>query len=205
MRDPRMAGRADALRSRIVVWLKIGLPLAALALLSTLFLLSRGTDPALTADFMSIDAVQTDTREQVRNPSFSGTSPRGDLLTMTASRAWPSQDGSVLADRVSGAMALQDGSRIELGAGRAILGETDRRITLEDGVTIESSAGYALETGQLITQLDDVTAIAPGPVQGSGPVGTLEAGSMRIERNETDGDIRLLFTDGVRLVYTPQP
>jgi lipopolysaccharide export system protein LptC len=205
MPDRRRPGRREALRSRVVLWLKIGLPLLALAMLSTLFLLSRSSEQAVLTNFDPARAPSGEAREAIREPSFSGISPRGDLLTMTAGSVWPGKDGSIEAVRVATAMALNDGSRIEMVAAQARVSEADRRVTLSGGVSIDSSTGYRLETETVIAMLDAIAVEAPGPVTGEGPAGMLEAGAMRIERADADADdrVRLLFTDGVRLVYTP--
>ena len=54
---------ADNVHSRVVGWLKILLPLAALALLSTLFLFSRGSDPTANLPFS-----ETELNEIARQP-----------------------------------------------------------------------------------------------------------------------------------------
>ena len=51
--------------TRIVGWLKIGLPLAALAILSTLFLLSRRIEPADDLPFAQVELEDRARRQQI--------------------------------------------------------------------------------------------------------------------------------------------
>lgn len=198
--------RSEALRSRLVGWLKIALPMAALALLSTLFLLSREPDPDITPPRAVLSDGSGTLTEGVLNPSFSGTSPDGNLLTMTAETARPGADGAVNATNVSAGLTFGAGARVDLSAAAAILEDGKRAMRLEGGVTITTTDGYRIETEAFVARLATSEAFTPGPVTATGPVGRLEAGALRI-RPGADADpsqgTRLLFTDGVRLVYNP--
>ncbi|MEO0504251.1 MAG: hypothetical protein AAFZ14_13070, partial [Pseudomonadota bacterium] len=66
--------------SRFVAWLKVLLPLAALALLSTLFLLSRNTDPIAAVPFADDELLDRVRDEQITGPFFSGTTTDGDRV-----------------------------------------------------------------------------------------------------------------------------
>ena len=60
----------DNLHSHVMAWLKVLLPMAALALLSTLFLLSRRTDPVTDLP-LSVPGIDDPTaRQQVNAPAF---------------------------------------------------------------------------------------------------------------------------------------
>lgn len=195
--------RAQGLYSRVVAWAKIVLPLVALALLSTIFLLSDRREPMETVPFAEALQDGETTREGVSAPYYSGKSQRGDLLTMTATRARPQQDGRIVADDLAAAMRLTDGSEILLDALTATLTDTEETALLEGGVRIRSSTGYTLDTDAMTSALDRIEAETLGPVKGEGPLGTLEAGRMRIEASGEGGDVQLLFTGGVKLVYQP--
>ena len=73
--------------SRVVSYLKVALPLAALALLSTLFLISRtiNTDPSIPfADFELENRLRG---QQVTAPFFTGTTATGQEITIAATKA----------------------------------------------------------------------------------------------------------------------
>ncbi|MFZ7090848.1 LPS export ABC transporter periplasmic protein LptC [Primorskyibacter sp. 2E233] len=196
--------RGDGLYSQVIAWLKILLPLAALILLSTLFLLSRSTEQVLDMPFAEGLPGEGASRERVGAPYYAGTTERGDMLTMTASTATPEGDGVIRAEELAARMRMNDGSEILLNALHATLRDSDKMAVMEGGVTIESSTGYVLTTETLNSAIDKIEAESGGPVQGEGPLGTIEAGKMRIEAVGEDGDVQLLFTDGVKLIYLPQ-
>ncbi len=197
-------GRADGLYSRIVAWLKILLPLAALALLSTLFLLSRSREPLVDVPFADAVAGAESASEQVSAPYYAGTTDRGDVLTMTARTARPEGPDLIHADDLKATLSMKDGSKVTLDATAATLRNAERQADLENGVRIESSSGYVLTTDALVSDLDRTVAETRGPVSGRGPAGTIEAGKLRIEPVDDGDDVQLLFTGGVKLVYEPQ-
>lgn len=195
--------RATGLHSRLIAWAKIVLPLLALGLLSTIFLLSDRREPMETVPFAEALQDGETTREGISGPQYAGKTTRGDLLTMSATRARPQADGSILAEDLTAAMRLIDGGEILLDALSATLPEDSQTARLQGGVRIRSSAGYVLDTEALTTALDRIEAESLGPVSGAGPLGTLEAGRMRITAPGGDGSVQLLFTEGVKLVYQP--
>ena len=75
--------------SRMVAVLKVALPLLALAILATLFLVSRGGEVDVTIPFAEAD-LETRTRDQqVTGPFFSGTTAQGDEIVVKADIARP--------------------------------------------------------------------------------------------------------------------
>ncbi|MGP6089041.1 LPS export ABC transporter periplasmic protein LptC [Antarctobacter jejuensis] len=194
--------RGDGLYSRVIAWLKILLPLAALTMLSTLFLLSRSTEPLQSMPF--VEALQKSaTGQQVSAPYFAGTTNSGDVLTMTARTARPDLEGGISADDLAARMRLTDGSEITLDAALAKLRDGQQTAHLSGGVRIESSQGYIMTTDEMISHFDAVSAESLGPVQGQGPLGTFEAGRMHITSTEAGDDVQMVFSGGVKLVYQP--
>ncbi|MFZ5963130.1 LPS export ABC transporter periplasmic protein LptC [Thalassococcus sp. BH17M4-6] len=192
--------------SRMVAWLKILLPMVALGLLSTIFLLSRDSDPTDRVPFSVVGIDGDIAREQVSEPRFAGTTTTGASLTMNARVARPSPDveGQVDADQLDARIVMDDGSEIELTAPTASMRDSDDQAELKGGVTIQSSTGYTLTTQSLLTSLARVEAESRGRVEGDGPLGTLKAGRMQITTPEGSDDLHLLFTGGVNLIYLPQ-
>jgi hypothetical protein len=68
-------------RTRTVFWLKVLLPLVALGLLSTLFLLARTADPDLALRYADVDVAELSKEEQVAGPAYSGVTRDGASLT----------------------------------------------------------------------------------------------------------------------------
>ncbi|GGG70159.1 hypothetical protein GCM10011415_17120 [Salipiger pallidus] len=198
-----MAPRGDTY-SRFVGWLKLLLPLAALALLSTLFLLPRGTEPTIDLPFMQGSG--SPGREQIVGPNFAGTTAKGDQLRLTAERAEP-VDGAldrIRAFSLDAALDMADGSRVTLRSAEGLVDENTRSADLEGAVEITSTTGYVMTTERMRTALDRIEAETLAPVSGKGPAGEFTAGRLVITGEESSDDVQLLFTDGVKLVYDPK-
>jgi lipopolysaccharide export system protein LptC len=179
------------------------LPLFALALLSTLFLFSKSREPGTNLPF--IDAIRQGdiAREQLGAPSFAGTTERGDMLTMTASRARPDGEGRIAAEDLRAKLILSDGSDVQLTSDQAMLVEAAKEIELSGNVRVTSSTGYVVTTPGLVSSIQQTSARSTGPVSGTGPAGTIEAGALEILPTENGEDVQLRFTGGVKLVYQP--
>ncbi|ROU03051.1 hypothetical protein [Histidinibacterium lentulum] len=191
--------------STLVVWAKTLLPLGAIALLSTLFLVSqpRGVEDA-EIPFADLDALARD--EQVSAPSFSGVADDGSVVAISADSARPAgdaRDGLVL-QVVRGTVDSPGGRRLTFAAGDGLL-ETEAGTARFSGpVTIETTGGYRMEAATLHADLEAGRLMAQGPVTAEAPYGSLSAGQLVAETPE-GGGARLVFQDGVRLVYQPQP
>ena len=198
--------RSAGTYSRVIAWLKILLPLIALVLLSTVFLLSTDVDPGADLPFSDREMAERAASQQVTAPYFSGATNSGALLTIMAETARPDPEnsGRAFASMVTARMKMKDDSQIMLSSDEATLSDLDDTAILTGGVLIESSTGYVMRTGGLVASLNKIEAESTGPVEATGPAGTITAGRMRIETIENGEDVRLLFTEGVKLVYDPQ-
>lgn len=198
--------RADNTYSRIVAGMKILLPLAALGLLSTLFLISRTIDPSKSVPLAPIDLEQRAQELGVTNPSFAGVTAKGDEIAISAEKARPERGRPerISADRIAGEMRLSGGTVFTLRAGEARLDQKAMTAALLDGVHITTSNGYVIETDRLDARLDVLHAQSAGAVTATGPIGTLDAGRMLLRNKAETGTAELLFTEGVVLVYLPQ-
>ena len=70
--------------SIMVARLKVALPLMALGLLSTLFLVSRAVDPTVAIPFADQEVQDRLKNQQITGPFFSGVSARGDQIAFVA-------------------------------------------------------------------------------------------------------------------------
>lgn len=190
--------------SRLIAWLKILLPLGALVLLSTVFLYSRGPDPISTLPLLT-DGTDPSKSEQVGRPFYAGTTDGGHALTLEArqARAESAEGSDVVADDLRAILDIEDGNRITIDAavGRILGSET---LQLQGGVTLESSSGYTVRTESLAAAIDRVDIESGAPVEADGPGVTLTAGKLRVLEEASGSDIQLLFTEGVKLIYTPK-
>lgn len=200
-----MAGQGN-LHSRLVAWLKIILPLAALGLLSTLFLLSRSIDTSKSIPISSIDIEKRAREQGASNPAFAGVTDSGDQVTVTAQIAWPdiTNPNRVLAEGVESQLQLTSGEVIDITSNTAEVLQQDYIAILIGDVVVTTSTGYRMTTEKLESRFDKLYAESLAPVSGTGPPGKLDAGRMLLTSDPDTGDAHLLFTGGVKLLYQPQ-
>lgn len=196
----------DDLRSRIVSWLKILLPLTALGLLSTLFLLSRTVDTNRSIPPSRADLDSRTGNQQITAPSFAGVTEDGHQLTFVAQSAQidPDQADRVLAEDLITQINLLDGAQIDITALAGNVHDAEGLAILTGDVVLISSTGYRIETGQLTTRMREIAAESAGEITGEGPPGRLDAGKMSMTTDAQTGDVHLLFTNGVKLIYDPK-
>lgn len=188
--------------SHFVKTAKIACPLLALALLSTLFLFSRGTQPADSIPFADIDVKQIAQEERLSAPRFSGVTADGSSITVQASAALPSPSGQLSILDVTADLATSSGANYRIEAEKAAYDGEKNDLSLSEGVRFSTSNGYEIETQSLRTDLNNITVIAPGPVTGTGPLGQINAGQMELRKTEQTQV--LVFKDGVKMIYTPK-
>ena len=74
-------------------------------------------------------------------------------------------------------------------------------LTLQGDVVISTSTGYVITTEKLITDLDEFSIETTSAISGKSPIGTLNAGKMRLDRILNTENVHLNFTNGVKLLY----
>lgn len=198
--------RHNSLHSQLVAWMKILLPLAALGLLSTLFLLSRTVDPNQPIPVAEVGLEQRAQKQGASNATFTGVTDEGDLIKLNAEVARPDAKDQrrILAEVVDSRLTLTSGSLIDIVSNEAEVHQDDFTIKLIGDVQITTSTGYRMNTEILNSRFDKLYAQTPGPVTGNGPPGDIDAGRMLLAPNEETGDTHLFFTDGVKVIYQPE-
>jgi lipopolysaccharide export system protein LptC len=196
--------RADT-HSRVVGWLKVALPLAALAVLSTLFLLADRIDPEDALPYAEVDVEDLAREPRMTGPTYAGTTSDGAAITLTADEARPAGDGtpaSAAALRLE--LVTPGGGRTELRAASAVMDDATRQVLLTGGVIVTTSTGYRLETAEVAAKLDRSGLESRTQVKATGPAGEITADGMTLRQdNRTPGAYVLVFNGSVRLVYQP--
>jgi lipopolysaccharide export system protein LptC len=188
------------LYSAVVGWLKIILPVSALALLSTLFLFSRTPDPPGTIPYAEISAIAD--QAGISDPRFAGVTPDGSVVDVTARLVASDPTAPDLFRITDLAISLTDpaGAQVQVTAAEGTFNGRGRTAELTGLVRLDSSTGYSLETRGIRADLADGVLTTNGALEIRAPQGQLTAGALRIT---SDGGQRLMFTGGVRLLYDP--
>jgi len=192
--------------TRLVSWLKVVFPLMALALLSTLFLLSRVIDPEAVIPFADKEIQDRLKGQQVTGPFYTGTTADGDKIAFAAQSLTTSKTerGVNRARNVDVEIDLAGGTQITLNAVEGFFNLAQDNVDLEGDVIVTTSTGYRINSDLLSAQMTGLNLKSPGPVDATGPIGTLNAGSMTLTSQAEGGPAQLVFTNGVKLVYTPK-
>jgi lipopolysaccharide export system protein LptC len=191
--------------TRVVGWLKVALPLLALAILSTLFLVADRIDPEDALPYAKVDVEGLARDPRMTAPSYAGTTSDGAALTLTAEEAVPGgPDDPARASGLRLDLKTPDGGTTELRAAQALVDQSARQLVLSGGVTMTTSTGYRLETAEVVAELDRSGLESRGEVVATGPAGEIRADGMSLRQdNQTAGTYLLVFNGGVRLVYRP--
>lgn len=193
----------DTRYAQIVGWLKVLLPLAALVLLSFMFMIARTIDPT---EALRVGDLPAETaRRQITGPSFSTVTEDGAAISFVARSARPlgQEPDAIAATDLDALLETPDGAQVKISAPEAELLGADQRLELAGGVRLETSTGYEIESPALEARLDATRLASKGPVKARGPLGELTAGAAEVTRQDGHDTYVLVFKDGVKLVYQP--
>ncbi|APG48699.1 LPS export ABC transporter periplasmic protein LptC [Phaeobacter porticola] len=191
--------------SRLVAYLKVLLPLTALALMSTMFLISRGVDTEAVVPFAQQDLQDRTRGQQITAPFYSGTTAKGDEIMVTAKSARPGSASSpATALNLEAEIRMVEGGSFFMSSDTGALRPDKDIANFRGDVEILTSDGLKVTTDALNAALNGVRADSPGPVQASGAFGALTAGAMQIDTKTEDGPVHMVFNKGVKLLYDPQ-
>ena len=191
--------------TRVVGLLKLALPLMALAVLATLFLLADQIDPDAALPYAEVDVEDRAREPRMTAPSYAGTTSDGASISLTADTARPAApDAPARALALVLDLTTPDGARTIVRAPDATIDQSAGQMLLSGGVTVSTGTGYKLETAEITARLDRSGLESRAEVTATGPAGTLRSGGMTLgQDNRTPGAYVLVFNGGVRLVYRP--
>ena len=197
---------ADNAYSRFVFWAKVLLPLAALAILSTLFLVAERLDPEKAIPYAEVDVGKILREQGVTRPSFGGMTPGGATVTLGADAVRPVAGEGL---RLRGTaldlhVVMPEGAVLTVDSPTGDIDTTSRVASLSGGAVLDSSLGYRIETEALEAAFDRVEMATEGAVRAEAPGTVIDAGRMTVSRREDDDGYVLVFNGGVRLIYDPQ-
>lgn len=187
-----------------VGWVKIILPLVAIGLLSTLFLFARS--PSDTPDIPIAQLEELAREQQITAPQFSSVADDGSVIAVSAKTAKPDAEntGSLLVEGLAIDVDSADGTQMHVTSGASVLNSTDQTARLNGLSRVTTSTGYTMETVGISADLRTGEIISDGPLAVQAPFGELSAGKVRITASKDGIGQQMLFTQGVRLLYTPE-
>lgn len=194
--------------SRIVRWLKIAMPLAALAILSTLFFVAETLDPDAAIPYADVDVERLLREQGISKPAFGAVTDDGVEISMSATSIRP---GANQRDRLTGTdlstqLKWPDNAQIDILSPEGIVDLSGGKAILQGGAVLESSTGYTVNADRIVANMNEAHVVSEGTVVAEGPAGSITAGRMELTRQpNADGKYLLVFKDGVRLLYQPQP
>ncbi|MEY4695746.1 MAG: export transporter periplasmic protein LptC [Pseudomonadota bacterium] len=192
--------------SRLVSWLKVALPLSALAILSTLFLVSKRINPEDAIPYAEVDVEARLREPRMTAPTYAGTTRDGAALSIRAAEARPAPKGSQAASAttVTARLTTPDGRSTELVADQAQMSGAGDAITFTGAVAVAHSTGYTVQTEGLAAALGRTDFRSLAPVTADGPAGHITADAMQLTADPgTPGAYLLVFNGKVKLIYQP--
>jgi lipopolysaccharide export system protein LptC len=196
---------SENLHSRFVVWAKVTLPLLALGLLATMFLFSRQIDPSDAIPYAEVDVEERAREPRLTMPTYAGMTSDGSALSLTAAEARPDDTAGIgTATTIVGILETPDGARVDLASANGVLDTAAGLMTLDGGVTVTTTSGYAVQSQTLVAKLDQTGLTSPGEVTATSPMGRINADEMILSQDPKQPDAYLLVFKGhVKLLYTP--
>jgi lipopolysaccharide export system protein LptC len=187
-----------------VGWVKIILPMFALALLSTLFLFARS--PSDTPDIPISQLEELAREQQITSPQFSSVADDGSVIAVAAKNAKPDADHpkTLLVEDLAIDVDSADGTTLNVTSGVSILDQSNQTARLNGLSRVTTSSGYTMETVGISADLRTGEIVSDGPLEVRAPFGELSAGKVRIAVSKDGTGQQMVFTQGVRLLYTPE-
>lgn len=193
------------IRSRLVYGLKIALPLLALVILSTLFLVSRRTDTEGAIPYADVDVDALAREQRLTAPEYSGLTDDGTEFLVRAGAARPLARGGGQAEDITAELVTAAGLTLGMRAAQGRMDPGAGVFTLAGDVLLETSTGYRIETQGLKASTVRTEVVSDGAIHATAPFGVLDAGAMALtSATETPDGYVLVFNQGVKLVYNPE-
>ncbi|MGV6888791.1 LPS export ABC transporter periplasmic protein LptC [Rhodophyticola sp. SM2404] len=187
--------------SQVVSYVKIVLPIIAIGILSTLFLLSRTPDPERAIPFANVDLEELAREQRLGSPRYAGTTNAGREVVVVAETAVP-VDGQldlISVDSLDARVELDDTRFVDITSLQGVINLETNIADLSTDVEVADSTGYTLDTENLLVNFREFAMSSPTDVVVEGPGFHLEAGSMDLSGAE--GAQVLIFNGGVKVLY----
>lgn len=186
------------------------MPLAAIAILSSLFLFSKSRDAGDGVHLYDGDLTEFASKERITSPRFAGMTPSGIAIQVSATEASPLKTGgpSFDATDVVAVVNMPDGEKIDVIAKKGLIDALNNNAELTGGIILKTTDGYIAETFGMTFALSRLNIKSQGEITATSPFGMIKAGSMSIKSvtlpsGDTATGYDLMFSNGIKLVYKP--
>lgn len=200
-----MATRPEV-HTRVVTILKLGLPLVALALVASVFLVQTDDRFGGTITFSDADIAQLGDGLRLSNPVFTGTTRNGDRFHFSAALVVPDAAPPKRAaiTTLDGTLDLVEGGSVTLAADKGDLDIPTQRLDISGNVRIATSDGYVLNADKATIDVTSGTFVAGDEVVTRGPLGEITSGNLHVTPAAATGEARRFsFSNGVHVLYDP--
>lgn len=201
----------DPLRySRFVRVVKFVLPILALMVLSTVFLVQRDDSFEGRLIFSDVDRKSLDDGLTIHNPQITGITDAGGGYRISADTAVP--DGprptKIRFTSLTARTSQPSGREIELTGKQGHVVIASSVVVVEGDVVLETSDGYRMQTERAEANFTSGSLHTVAVVV-DGPLGTIDAGRLQIDErpqpDDPDATKEFFFFDkGVKLVHRPE-
>ena len=202
---------SDALRTALSRILRVIVPLGALVLLSTVFLVSRNIDPDRAIEMADVDLAELTREPRIGAARFAGMTDDNTALVIDAetvrSREDVQQSGPIHLSLAAphGELQFGSGRTVTFQAERGVLDQADDRLDMQGAVVLETSDGYVARMPSLVSALQRTHVVGTGGISGVGPAGEITADSVELStKTDQTGGYLLAFKGNVRLIYLPE-
>lgn len=191
--------------------MRLGLPLGAVVLMSTIFLASRSVDPSRAIALSNLDLAEITRTPRIGGARFAAVGETGTALEITATALRTSTElrGArtldLVLDAPRGHLAFPERGTARFQAEHGHIDQAADAILLRGDVTLETSTGYRVTLDALRSDLGGTVITGDGPVTGQGPAGQIRANALSLRADAArEGAYVLAFTGDVRLLYSPE-
>ena len=187
--------------SAFVAWVKTLLPIAALGMLSTIFLFSGKVDVTKSLPYAELNVAEIVREQRITKPYFTTIAENGTEVALSA--AYASADPNIIdiynVSEPSILLKLKTGRSTQITAGFGKMNLTTQKAIVSHGVNVTAAPGFWIKTNTLDIDFEQATVRSMGLFEGVTPIGALKAGKMFMQLVADDRQI--VFTNGIQLLY----
>lgn len=188
--------------SRFVRVMRLALPIAAIAVVAILFIVTGGDNAAIVPVTNPNDMPDDRkiAKNELLNPEFESRDKKNQPYKIIAQRAVQGEANKdlIMLERPVGEMTMQNGRLVRMKSKTGAYRQDTERFFLEGEVYLEHDEGYILQSDEAHIDLKQNYVWSEKPVNGRGPDMEVEAKGLQV--NGKTGQI--VFTGPAKLVLT---